>query len=234
MINAKQIADLKDAIDGECHGLAISDEQARAILSYVLGATPPAPAPEGWVTVPKEPTPEMVRAGSGAQSTVSDCGSGLVFAATETDIYRVMISAAPAAPVQMAPLWIKAAMCALEACEQDLGETLPDDYVLGRINESSGSPSFRIRVGHIRQLAAPATPNGWQDISTAPKDGTEILILRNGRVAIGRWNEDKYTKNPRPYWDGTDAAWQGKIWAREKEPTKWQPLPAAPTEGRDE
>lgn len=35
---------LKHAIEGECDGLAVDDEHARAILEYVL-ASPPAPAP---------------------------------------------------------------------------------------------------------------------------------------------------------------------------------------------
>lgn len=37
---------LKAAVEGECDGLAISDEQARAILAHVLRDLPPA-APEG-------------------------------------------------------------------------------------------------------------------------------------------------------------------------------------------
>lgn len=50
--------------------------------------------------------------------------------------------------------WTAAAVAALEAYEADRGEKLSDDHELGRIDESRGSPSFRIRVGHIRQLAA--------------------------------------------------------------------------------
>lgn len=96
--------------------------------------------------------------------------------------------------------------------------------------------------------AAPASPlpegGGWQDIITAPKDGTEILIYRDG------WQEA-----PRAKWgdhDGEDD--QGKSivfggWFMASEwftygcedgflgwdddanvmPTHWMPLPAAPT-----
>ena len=46
-----------------------------------------------------------------------------------------------------------AAMAALVAYEADCGEPLPDDHELGRIEDSRGSASFRIRVGHIRRLA---------------------------------------------------------------------------------
>ena len=51
---------------------------------------------------------------------------------------------------------------------------------------------------------------GWQDISTAPKDGNRILLCLNktGPVVIGRWNE--------------------KEAAAPCLPTHWQPLPSAP------
>lgn len=49
--------------------------------------------------------------------------------------------------------WIKTALDTLAAYEADYGEPLPDDHELGRIDESAGSSSFRIRVGHIRHLA---------------------------------------------------------------------------------
>jgi hypothetical protein len=56
--------------------------------------------------------------------------------------------------------WIKAAAAALEALEADRGEPIPDDYEIGRVGDSRSSASFRIRAGHIRQLArihAPAS-----------------------------------------------------------------------------
>ena len=48
----------------------------------------------------------------------------------------------------------KVAQAALEAYEADLGEPLDDMHELGRIDDSRGSPSFRIRVGHVRRLSA--------------------------------------------------------------------------------
>lgn len=71
---------------------------------------------------------------------------------------------APVEAVAAVPAgWVIAALLSLEAYEADLGERLPDDHELGRIDDSRGSPSFRIRVGHIRSLAAapqPASQNG--------------------------------------------------------------------------
>lgn len=64
--------------------------------------------------------------------------------------YMASASAGKVEPVA----WIKSALDTLAAYETDYGEALPDDHELGRIDDSRGSPSFRIRVGHIRQLAS--------------------------------------------------------------------------------
>jgi hypothetical protein len=57
------------------------------------------PSLAGWQLVPVEPTPQMVRAGSATQNTATGPGA-LLFEATETDIYRAMLAAAPSAPPQ--------------------------------------------------------------------------------------------------------------------------------------
>lgn len=73
----------------------------------------------------------------------------------------------------------------------------------------------------------------WQPIETAPKDGTTVLVyppLWDGRTcSIAIYNEDKYNRNPRPFWDRDDG--MGKVTrSRETPPTHWMPLPAAPEE----
>lgn len=45
-LDAKALAALKDAVEGECEGLAINDNQAVSILAYVLAALPQAEP--GW------------------------------------------------------------------------------------------------------------------------------------------------------------------------------------------
>lgn len=66
---------------------------------------------------------------------------------------------------------------------------------------------------------APAVPQGWKPIESAPKDGSEILLMsQKGRVANGCW----MTANNRC------GAW---LWAYIKqEPTHWMPLPQLPKE----
>jgi hypothetical protein len=55
--------------------------------------------------------------------------------------------------VKQAAIDMAIALATLEAYEADYGEPLPQMHELGRIEESRGSPSFRIRAGHIRQWA---------------------------------------------------------------------------------
>ncbi len=58
----------------------------------------------------------------------------------------------------------------------------------------------------------------WQPIETAPKDGTQILILR-GHILQVRWYK-------------TTKEWGQRYWSIpkwfEEQPTHWMPLPACP------
>lgn len=84
-------------------------------------------------------------------------------------------------------------------------------------------------------LAAPASPlpgGGWQDISTAPKDGTEIIVwatnFKPGHPVVVKWSLDKYAQRPIPRWETRDPIY-GRRSFIDRPPTHWQPLPAAPT-----
>lgn len=60
-----------------------------------------------------------------------------------------------AAPDMKAAIaFAQAAKAALDSYERDLGKELSDDHEIGRIPESRDTPSFRIRAGHIRMMAA--------------------------------------------------------------------------------
>ncbi|MFG1340405.1 hypothetical protein [Xanthobacter autotrophicus] len=117
---------------------ALAHERARA-------ASPAPQVPDGWKLVPYAVTPNMER----AAATAFERGD---------PTWPALLDAAPPAPVAShepaSVKWAKAALDTLAAYEADLGEPLPDDHEIGRIDESRGAPSFRIRVGHIRQLAA--------------------------------------------------------------------------------
>lgn len=63
----------------------------------------------------------------------------------------------------------------------------------------------------------------WQPIASAPKDGTNILGLKDGIMATVRW------LNPGKYWTlcvpGTFTLYH------EWDPTHWMPLPPLPKGG---
>ena len=72
--------------------------------------------------------------------------------------------------------------------------------------------------------AIPLAPE-WQPIETAPKDGTEILIVAKGYVAIARWKNINTDAHPLMAWafhHEDDGAYvlHG--------PSHWQPMPLPP------
>lgn len=81
------------------------------------------------------------------------------------------------------------------------------------------------------RAAQPASVAGWRPIETAPKDGSAILVwpptYPSRPCSVARWNDDRYAKKPRPYWEREDTS--GFITrSRETSTTHWMPLPAAP------
>lgn len=75
----------------------------------------------------------------------------------------------------------------------------------------------------------------WQDISTAPRDGTPVLICRAGQKypLMGQWQNEIEVKD-----DGTVSGWlihecedYWYTWALYQEnemPAHWMPLPEPP------
>lgn len=71
---------------------------------------------------------------------------------------------------------------------------------------------------------------GWQDISTAPKEGGHVLLFasQKGEGSDVHCNGTFVTSG---YWDGVDEAWcaTGSNWTGPfLEPTHWMPLPPPP------
>jgi hypothetical protein len=54
----------------------------------------------------------------------------------------------------------------------------------------------------------PLTPVFWQDISTAPQDGTTVLLFADGEVCMGQYEGPSDSRNV----------------------TRWMPLPLPPNE----
>jgi hypothetical protein len=74
----------------------------------------------------------------------------------------------------------------------------------------------------------------WQPISTAPTDGTRILLYyppmkfgRQPRTVCGKWEREEAARNPKPHWIYDNMTF-GVRDARENPPTHWCPLPPPP------
>jgi len=70
----------------------------------------------------------------------------------------------------------------------------------------------------------------WQPIETAPKYGSEFLAIRRGGHIIARWDDDRHSNRPRPYWTGTDKQSRGAGYCRTNTPECWMPLPEPPVQ----
>jgi hypothetical protein len=81
---------------------------------------------------------------------------------------------------------------------------------------------------HLAEKAG-ARVDGWMPIESAPKDVC-ILVYPGiwvGKVcSIAKWNDDRYSKKPRPYWERDDGL-RASI-SHENPPTHWMPLPPGP------
>lgn len=88
----------------------------------------------------------------------------------------------------------------------------------------------------LAALDARATPGeGWQDIATAPKDGSRILViglppLWQGYPYVVQWNR-KYDGGA-GWWQHTDPSLD-QLFAVSDSITHWHPLPAPPTPDAD-
>ena len=100
------------------------------------------------------------------------------------------------------------------------------NYVSGEtIDWDSGM--MAVAVYRAMLAAAPASPlpgGGWQDISTAPKDGTvvDLFYPERGRLTDATWGPTGWGRHE---WRGSHTV---RMVPSEK-PTHWMPLPAAPT-----
>lgn len=72
----------------------------------------------------------------------------------------------------------------------------------------------------------------WQPIETAPKDGSHIQVWPptwTGVSSCARWETDKHSKNPRPFWSRTDDF--GRVGtSRAIKTTHWKPISKGPKE----
>jgi len=79
---------------------------------------------------------------------------------------------------------------------------------------------LRERNAYLQAQLEGKQANGWRDIITAPRDGTEVLLMAN-KDPFGRpYKSDVYHS----WFDG----FRWTRWPHPHEPTHWMPLPPAP------
>lgn len=80
----------------------------------------------------------------------------------------------------------------------------------------------------IWQAATRAAVPAWQPIETAPKDGTNVLLLnRAGNMACGMWMESRGLGTG---WFLRGGSGPDLFFNYHHGPTHWMPLPPAPEE----
>lgn len=108
-----------------------------------------------------------------------------------------------------------------------VAEELPDAYRLTLIARHTEIERAEIVLTDDDLAKAAATlahhaPSGWQPISTAPRDGSAVLIFspdaRTPQLCIASWCEDGWYD----VWDDITGT------PIDADPTHWLPLPAQP------
>lgn len=85
-----------------------------------------------------------------------------------------------------------------------------------------GKQSFRDRCADeiLTRLAANSADEGWQDISTAPKNGSAFLASSEGWMTVCHWHRHQQC------WSAVGPSYSP--YAFNEQPTHWQLLPIAP------
>lgn len=80
----------------------------------------------------------------------------------------------------------------------------------------------------------PVKQEGWLPIETAPKDGSEVILMVKSRAGIakgflvGHYMEGGHCIEDHPPIDSGWYFWNGRMFDKASEPTHWMPLPLPP------
>lgn len=102
-----------------------------------------------------------------------------------------------------------------------------EDLLIGVRMDASYDPSSREKIAALKAAIALMRGQSWQPISTAPRDGSEVLISNFGRsVVVASYERDYggWCYRWHPY-DGPSVYGDA---------THWQPLPTPPKDTADE
>jgi len=110
----------------------------------------------------------------------------------------------------------------------------PAESLLQEMKEQQWLAQARAALEAYRQA-----PDGWRDISTAPKDGTDVLVCYDaGSVLVAHiaWWRDAndslgFTEADVGWWSYTRGSVTQELLNGHREPTHWMPLPQPPAIG---
>ena len=111
----------------------------------------------------------------------------------------------------------------------DLGDCISTVVLDDEGNELATDPSFGdLRIAELEAEVARLRASMWQSIETAPKDGTEVLLLEGWYISHAQW---------RSVYSGGKQAWvvcgtDGTCAEYVDKPTHWMPIPEEPKRAR--
>lgn len=77
-----------------------------------------------------------------------------------------------------------------------------------------------------RKCASETQERGWQDIATAPRDGTDVIIATEGGVVgEARWVDEKHGDGGTWWWAAAEPIYG--------DAAAWQPMPSPPSQIED-
>ena len=78
-------------------------------------------------------------------------------------------------------------------------------------------------------MKATLNESAWMDIETAPKNIRILLFIPKwNRIVCGEWDDDKYKRIPKPYWNNDQERLFGTMDTRRCSPSHWMLLPEVP------
>ncbi len=133
------------------------------------------------------------------------------------------------AKLEATPTFTSSALELAKAVEKFKGAVIVAELDAGKyLNIDNDFLEIADALSSFRACALPTTPEKWADISTAPRDGTRVII--SGLMAGGGRYVDAAEFQSHGYEDGwaesKEAASEGEWFMQ---PDLWQPLPPPPS-----
>ena len=61
----------------------------------------------------------------------------------------------------------------------------------------------------------------WQSMDSAPRDTWILLRFPDGSCSMGKWDDDRYAKKPKPHWKYEKCYLYGAKHEKQNQPDLW-------------